>query len=33
MSTRILGAYLYDKPEDALILELDAVRDAVHEYI
>lgn len=33
MSTRILDAYLYDKPEDDLILELNAIRDAFHEYL
>ena len=33
MSTRILDAYLYDKPEDELMKELNSIRDAFHEYL
>lgn len=33
MSTRILDAYLYDKPEEELMAELNSVRDAFHEYL
>lgn len=33
MSTRILGAYLYDKPEAELMKELNSIRDAFHEYL
>ena len=33
MSTRILDAYLYDRKEDDLILELNSIRDAFHEYL
>lgn len=33
MSTRIIGAYLYDKTEDDLLPELNAIRDAFHEYL
>lgn len=30
MSTRILDAYLYDKPEEELMKELNSIRDAFH---
>jgi len=33
MSTRILDAYLYDKPEEELMKELNSIRDAFHEYL
>ena len=33
MSTRIFDAYLYDKSEDELILELNTVKDQFHEYL
>ena len=33
MSTRIFDAYLYDKPEDDLILELNSIRDAYMAYL
>lgn len=33
MSTRILDAYLYDKPEDDLLLELNSIRDAYMAYL
>ncbi len=33
MSTRILDAYLYDKPEAELMKELNSIRDAFHEYL
>lgn len=33
MSTRILDAYLYDKPEAGLMKELNSIRDAFHEYL
>ena len=33
MSTRIFDAYLYDKPEEELMKELNSVRDAFHEYL
>lgn len=33
MSTRILDAYLYDKREDGLLPELNAVRDAYLQYL
>ena len=33
MSTRILDAYLYDKPENELMKELNSIRDAFHEYL
>lgn len=33
MSTKIYDAYLYDKSEDDLILELNAIRDAYMEYL
>lgn len=33
MSTRILDAYLYDKPEEELMKELNSIRDAFHDYL
>ena len=33
MSTRILDAYLYDKPEEELMKELNAIKDAFHAYL
>lgn len=33
MSTRIFDAYLYDKPEDGLLLELNSIRDAYMAYL
>ena len=33
MSTRIFDAYLYDKPEDGLLLELNSIRDAYMQYL
>lgn len=33
MSTRIMDAYLYDKPEKELLLELNAIKDAYHRYL
>ena len=33
MSTRILDAYLYDRPEDRLLPELNAARDAYMQYL
>ena len=33
MSTRILDAYLYDKPEAELMKELNSIRDAFHGYL
>lgn len=33
MSTRIFDAYLYDKPEDDLLLELNSIRDAYMAYL
>lgn len=33
MSTRIFDAYLYDKPEDDLLLELNSIRDAYMRYL
>lgn len=33
MSTRIMDAYMYDRSEKEMLLELNVIRDAYHEYL